>query len=167
MGMLGLDNLLYFAREYPGPSSHVLSHSHHPKYGYTFAIVGINLTSMAYHLLKDGSAKTYVYNISRSLPTMKVFHQLYCYLFYEFDRFWIESKPQNMMEFSCIQERFEKSIRSGLADKTSVFKMNIEVDNVWHIFSALSSKLLKHRCNMIYVPATSFCDFETFYVIIK
>ncbi|CAG2055284.1 unnamed protein product [Timema podura] len=130
MGILGLENLIYFAEEYPGPASHVLSHSHHPQYGYAFAIVGINLTFMAYHLLKDGLAKTHVYNVSKIFPAIKVFHQLYCYLFYEFDRFWIESKPRNVMDFSFIKDRFENSIRTKLANPLSAFRINISIDNI-------------------------------------
>lgn len=129
MGMLGLENLLFFATEYPQAASHVLSHSHHPQYGYTFAIVGINLTSMAYYFLKDGQAKTYMFN-ARSLPNLKLFHRFYCYLFYEFDRLWIESKPQDIMEFSNIFSKFENVIKSELADPASVFRINIEVDTV-------------------------------------
>lgn len=130
MGILGLDNLLYFAEEYPGPVNHVLSHSMHPQYGYAFAIVGINLTSMAYHLFKDGTAKTHVYNVSKSLPSMRVFHQFYCYLFYEFDRFWLEAKPSNVMEFTYIRDIFEKSIRRFFSDPSSVCRINISVDTV-------------------------------------
>ncbi|KAK9307387.1 hypothetical protein QLX08_002282 [Tetragonisca angustula] len=130
MGILGLENLVYFAQEYPSAATHVLSHSTHPRYGYAFAIVGINLTSMALRLLRDGSAKTHIYNSSKSFPTIRAFHQLYCYLFYEFDGFWIDSKPSNMMEFSSIQEKFENSIRMALADSSTVFRINISVDNV-------------------------------------
>ncbi|KAI8424291.1 hypothetical protein MSG28_002841 [Choristoneura fumiferana] len=130
MGLLGLENLLFFASEYPQASSHVLSHSHHPKYGYTYAVVGINLTSMAYYLLKDGSAKTYMFNARQYLPNMNLFHKFYCYLFYEFDKMWIESKPENMMEFSIIFKKFENAIRNELADPASVFRINIEVDTI-------------------------------------
>ncbi|XP_063533122.1 ELMO domain-containing protein 2 [Cydia strobilella] len=130
MGLLGLENLLFFASEYPQAASHVLSHSHHPKYGYTFAIVGINLTSMAYYLMKDGSAKTYMFNAKQYLPNMNLFHRFYCYLFYEFDKMWIESKPENMMEFSIIFKRFEDAVRTELADPASVFRINIEVDTI-------------------------------------
>lgn len=130
MGMLGLENLLYFATEYEGPARHVLSHSYHPIHGYAYAIVGINLTSMAYNLLKDGTAKTHFYNTSRNLVTMKTFHQFYSYLFYEFDRFWIDSKPQNMMDFSNIREKFEQSIRSSLENPSCLFRVNISVDNI-------------------------------------
>ena len=35
---------------------------------YSFAIVGINLTHMAYRLLVDGSAKTHMFNVCASSP---------------------------------------------------------------------------------------------------
>lgn len=130
MGLLGLENLLYFSTEYKAAACHVLSHSRHPSYGYAFAIVGINLTSMAWNLLKDGDAKTYFYNTSKDFPALKHFHQFYSYLFYEFDQFWIECKPRNIMEFSSIRERFERVIRSQLSDPTGVFKINLAVDTV-------------------------------------
>jgi hypothetical protein len=130
MGILGLENLVYFAQEYPSAVTHVLTHSMHPRYGYAFAIVGINLTSMALRLLKDGSAKTHIYNSSKTLPSMRAFHQFYCYLFYEFDRFWIESKPNNIMEFSSLQEKFEIKIRMALSSPSTVFRINLSVDNI-------------------------------------
>lgn len=130
MGILGLDNLIYFAREYNSTASHVLLHSLHPQYGYTFAIVGINLTSMAWNLLKSGMAKTHIYNISKNLPTINTFHELYCYLFYEFDKFWIQCKPRSIMDFPYIQENFESNILRLLEDNDTVFKLNLTVENV-------------------------------------
>lgn len=129
MGLLGLENLIFFVDEYPDPASHVLSHSLHPQYGYAFAIVGINLTSMAYHLFKDGYAKTHVYNATKSMPSIRIFHQFYCYLFYEFDRFWLQSKP-NIMEFSFVKEKFENNIRSQLLNPFALCKINVSVDTV-------------------------------------
>lgn len=130
MGILGLENLVYFAEEYPTAAAHALLHSTHPRYGYAFAIVGINITSMALRLLRDGTAKTHVYNTSKTLPTIRAFHQFYSYLFYEFDEFWIESKPNNMMEFSSIQEKFESNIRTALANPLTIFRINVSVDNI-------------------------------------
>ncbi|XP_015115016.1 ELMO domain-containing protein 2 [Diachasma alloeum] len=130
MGILGLENLVYFAEEYPTAAAHALLHSNHPKYGYAFAIVGINITSMAMRLLRDGTAKTHVYNSAKTLPTIRAFHQFYSYLFYEFDEFWIESKPNNMMEFSAIQEKFEGNIRGALGNPMTVFRINLSVDNI-------------------------------------
>jgi len=130
MGLLSLENLLFFATEYRGPAQHVLSHSQHPIQGYCFAIVGINLTSLALVLLRDGSAKTYFYNISRSLPTIRLFHSFYSYLFCQFDKFWQESKPKNIMEFSMVRERFEKKIRALLDNPQAEFKIALKVENV-------------------------------------
>ena len=132
MGILGLDNLLYFAREYRDTARHLLSHSHHPLHGYTFAIVGINLTSMAYTLLKSGVARTHFYNLSNvhNFPTIETFHQFYCYLFFEFDRYWVDSKPKSIMDFSEIQKKFENNIIKLLQDDRCCFKMNLSVENI-------------------------------------
>jgi len=130
MGLLGLENLLFFSTEYKAAARHVLSHSLHPQFGYAFAIVGINLTSMTYNLLKDGTAKTHLYNICKRMPDLRAFHLMYCYLFYEFDRFWIASKPQDMMQFSFIKEKFESNVRSLLGNPETVFRINFVVDTV-------------------------------------
>lgn len=130
MGILGLDNLLFFAKEYTNVARHVLSHSMHPQNGYTFAIVGINLTSMAYNLLKMGHAKTHIYNSIPSYATLNSFHHLYVYLFYEFDRYWMDCKPTSIMDFSFIQERFENNIKALLAKEDTVLRINVTVDNI-------------------------------------
>lgn len=113
--MLGLDNLIYFTQKYPGATRRFFSFSCHPKYGYTFAIVSINLTAMAYKLFKDDCAKTNIFNLF-PMPNILAFHCLYSYVFYEFDKLWVESKPENMMEFSNIQQKLDKIIRSELAN---------------------------------------------------
>lgn len=130
MGMLGLDNLLYFAEEFNGAARHVLSHSMHPKHGYTFAIVGINLTSMAYTLVTKGLAKTHLYNLPTNELDLNHFHKLYCYLFYEFDKYWMECKPTSLMDFSRIHEQFLANIREKLEDNRCFLKMNSSIDNL-------------------------------------
>jgi len=134
MGILGLENLLHFSREYPGTVRHLLSHSQHPKYGYTFAVVGINITHMAWRLLKEGHAKPHFYNLLRNgrkgYPTIEQFHQFYCYLFYEFDAYWMNAKPNNLMEFNIVQDKFEKSIKKITERENCIFKMNLSVENV-------------------------------------
>merc|ERR1712183_755629 len=45
MGILGLANLVYFAKRHNNQAISTLQHSHHPQYGYSYAIVGINITS--------------------------------------------------------------------------------------------------------------------------
>lgn len=45
---------------------------------YSYAIVGINLTEMAYSLLKNGALKGHLYNVVCGLPQLEHFHQFYC-----------------------------------------------------------------------------------------
>nr|CAG4644177.1 EOG090X0AMT [Lepidurus arcticus] len=130
MGMLGLENLLYFARNYPNAATHVLSHSHHPKHGYSFAIVGINLTSMAYNLWKEGWARSHIYNTCIGVPTLRHFHQFYCYLVYEFDKCWLAEKPADIMEFGRIRDKFQSRLRRLLMSPSAALKLNLTVDIV-------------------------------------
>eukprot|EP00126_Sphaerothecum_destruens_P004354 Sdes_comp18133_c0_seq2m7603 len=51
MGLLGLNNLLYFASNYNDIALSILSVASHPVRGYSFAIVGINLTAMLVEML--------------------------------------------------------------------------------------------------------------------
>lgn len=128
MGILGLDNLVYFASKYTHLARCALSRSMHPVHGYTFAIVGINLTSMALGLVVDGSAKTHFCN-KRNAPEYEDFNEFYCYLFWEFDKFWLDSKPKDIMEFAIHQEHFEKTIRQKLEKSDTVFLIDVPNDN--------------------------------------
>jgi ELMO domain-containing protein len=132
MGMLGLENLLYFTHEYVGTARHLLSHSQHPRYGYTLAVVSINITHLAWKFLMNGQAKSHFYNISRifGYASMEHFHQFYCYLLFEFDLFWMNSKPDNLMQFNIVQEKFEKAILRKTKSEKCLFKMNLSVENV-------------------------------------
>ncbi|XP_055849772.1 ELMO domain-containing protein 2 [Episyrphus balteatus] len=124
MGMLGLENLLYFVKEYRDAARHVLSHSMHPRFGYTFAIVGINITSMAFRMVKEGSAKTQFFNICKTAPNVDHFHMFYSFLFYQFDSFWMESEPRNIMDFSTIYKNFEEWVLHALKNDDTVFNSN-------------------------------------------
>ncbi|EEB14508.1 ELMO domain-containing protein, putative [Pediculus humanus corporis] len=130
MGILGLENLLFFASEYSNIAQKILLKSQHPTQGYAFAIVGINLTHLTYHLVKDGAAKTHMFNATRSPLSIRTFHQLYSYLYIEFDHFWTISKPNNIMDFSFIRDKFEKNIREELKNPLTLFKVKIVVDDV-------------------------------------
>jgi len=130
MGILGLQNLIYFAKQFGTAAKHILSHSHHPKFGYSFAIVGINLTHMAYKLLQDSALKSHLYNVTEGRPNLDNFHHFYSYLFIEFDKFWLECQPKDIMEFNRIRDLFENIVRTKLADTATCFKVNIEVDTV-------------------------------------
>lgn len=114
MGILGLDNLVFFAENYNGEARQTLVHSHHPTLWYSYAIVGINLTSMAYNLLKDGSLRDYFYSSVTGEPAIYHFHRIYCHIFTEFDRFWFAEKPKSVMDFGIVRDKFEKKVVSIL-----------------------------------------------------
>ncbi|KAB0406123.1 hypothetical protein E2I00_000038, partial [Balaenoptera physalus] len=104
MGVLGLINLVYFSEHYTSEAHQILSRSNHPKLGYSYAIVGINLTEMAYSLLKSEALKFHLYNF---VPG---------YLVYEFDKFWFEEKPESIMYFNVYREKFHEKIKGLLLD---------------------------------------------------
>lgn len=116
MGILGLLNLVYFSENYTKEAHQILSRSNHPQFGYSYAIVGINLTEMAYGLLKSDALKSHLYNFVPGVPTLEHFHQFYCYLVYEFDKFWFEEKPESIMLFNVYREKFHEKIKGLLQD---------------------------------------------------
>lgn len=123
MGMLGLTNLVFFSEKYTEEARQVLSHANHPKLGYSYAIVGINLTEMAYSLLKSGALKPHFYNTVSGRPQLQHLHQLFCYLVYKFDKFWVEEEPESIMEFNHYREKFHDNIKIQLLDPAVALTM--------------------------------------------
>lgn len=133
MGLLGLENLVYFSKQYKDAAHHVLLHSMHPVVGYTFAIVGINLTALACRLVQSGDAKTHFYNVAQSTKqalTLREFHNFYCFLVFEFDRFWLDSSPTSIMDFREIYQQFEIVLLESLHKDTTIFKTNLVVEDI-------------------------------------
>ncbi|KAM9792331.1 ELMO domain-containing protein 2 [Neosynchiropus ocellatus] len=116
MGLLGLINLVFFSQNYTEEARQVLSHANHPTLGYSYAIVGINLTEMAYSLLKSGALKPHFYNTVPGRPEVRHFHLLYCYLAFEFDKFWIAEEPESIMQFNQYREKFHDVVKTHLKD---------------------------------------------------
>jgi len=126
MGLLGLQNLLYFSTQHNRHARQVLTHSQHPQLGYSFAIVGINLTSVAVKLLRSGHLRSHFYNSVLDAPSLSDFHSVYVYLFYEFDKFWFAEKPADMMQFNFVLQKFENNISQLLlSSKTAHLKLNL------------------------------------------
>ncbi|XP_071126322.1 ELMO domain-containing protein 2-like [Mytilus edulis] len=127
MGMLGLNQLLYISSKYTALSRQILSKSHHPTLGFSYAIVGINLTSVLYELLKKQTLRTHFYNIKDDKPSLHDFHELYCYMFKEFVTFWFNEKPKDIMEFGRVRDKFRKKIKQKLKeDLTTILKFDAD-----------------------------------------
>jgi hypothetical protein len=61
---------------------------------------------------------------------LRHFHHFYCYLFVEFDKFWLNEKPRDVMEFNRIRDLFENNVRTLLRNKSTCLKINVAVDTV-------------------------------------
>ncbi|XP_056910820.1 ELMO domain-containing protein 1 isoform X1 [Takifugu flavidus] len=132
MGLLGLLNLLYFAEHDKATALQMLNDSLQPKrkttltrssdvindeqknldktIGFSFAIVGINITDLAYSLLVGGALKTHLYNVAPEMASLQHFQQTFCYLMQEFHGFWIEEDPSDIMEFNRVRSKFHRKI---------------------------------------------------------
>lgn len=127
MGLLGLHNLLYFAEHDKATALQMLSDSLQPKHnkedaaeweqrsldkaiGYSFAIVGINITDLAYSLLLSGALKTHLYNMVPETAGLQHFQQTFCFLMQEFHKFWVEEDPSDIMEFNRVRAKFQRRI---------------------------------------------------------
>lgn len=117
MGQLALDQLCYFATRYTEEAKGMLSRSHSQYFGYSYAIVGINMTEMVYTLLKNGNLRTHFYNSFIARPSLHDFHEVYCYVFYDFDTFWFSEKPKDIMEFGKVREKYRKRLVARLKQK--------------------------------------------------
>ncbi|KAF9954424.1 hypothetical protein BGZ72_004607 [Mortierella alpina] len=113
MGMLGLDDLVYYAKYYPISSKHALECSHDDVSWYSFAIVGINITAFAVQTLRTRQLQYYLFlnGTDRS-----VYHELYCYLFHRFNGYWsaLDPKP-SIMDFERVFADFKIMMEKQLA----------------------------------------------------
>eukprot|EP01135_Chromosphaera_perkinsii_P006107 Nk52_evm3s400 gene=Nk52_evmTU3s400 len=200
MGLLGLYNLLYFATFYTDICTSVLSNANHPYRGYSFAVVGINITALLFNLLcadtsekknrecvvvrkKPYLLKSHFYNSVSDAATLgerhkeaqkkfgrlkgvcgegdsnaskeesgrKVkgsdgddpavdsrlmeellehadFHELYCFIFYEFNKLWVAEEPENMMAFNRIIGLFEDKLVKSLNEGGEGFSFKLLSD---------------------------------------
>uniref|UniRef100_A0A673XPQ6 ELMO/CED-12 domain containing 1 n=1 Tax=Salmo trutta TaxID=8032 RepID=A0A673XPQ6_SALTR len=123
MGLLGLHNLVYFAEHDKATALQVLYDSLQPKHRwiptsydkaigslYSFAIVCINITDLAYSLLVSGALKTHLYNVAPEMSSLSHFQQTFCYLMQEFHRFGIEDNPRDIMEFNRVRSKFHRRV---------------------------------------------------------
>ncbi|TPX37990.1 hypothetical protein SmJEL517_g00234 [Synchytrium microbalum] len=115
MGMLGLDDLHYYAKNHPKSAARVLSSSHHDTTWFSFAIVGINITKFALTLVRTRQANHFFYSYGISKD---VYQELYCYLFDGFERFWTSySDTITVMDFSRIFDKYQARVERELWER--------------------------------------------------
>jgi hypothetical protein len=126
MGVLGLYCLHYFATNHQSVARSVLSHSHHPQHHYPYAVVGIHVIEMIHGWLRDSRLHSYLYTTCTDWPpATEELMEMYCYLFYQFDQFWEQKKPENVMAFVPIKEEFKKLYEEQLAQTPPTIIMRL------------------------------------------
>ncbi|KAH7728129.1 ELMO/CED-12 domain containing 2 [Aphelenchoides avenae] len=129
MGILGLDQLVFFAQYDVDNCKRVLSISLHPRIGFPYAICGITITALAKELLLDGMLKNHFYNTVREPPTMTNFHQIYCRIFVLFAEYWEHRNPETIMDFNPVKQQFVESIEEYLRHPEANL-LNITLEDV-------------------------------------
>ncbi|CAH1766390.1 10143_t:CDS:2, partial [Entrophospora sp. SA101] len=116
MGMLGLDDLVYYAKNYRESSHYALESSYHTVSWYSFAIVGLNITSFALQTLRTRQLQYFLfkYGIEKN-----VYHEFYCYLFHSFNEYWTtyDQSVITTMDFEWMFAQFKINIRKELMER--------------------------------------------------
>ncbi|KAI6232079.1 ELMO domain-containing protein [Aphelenchoides besseyi] len=120
MGILGLENLLFYAQYDVENCRRVMRLSEHNVYGFPFAICGITITALCRELLINGLLRNHFSNSSKEAPTIDNFHQVYCHVFNLFGDYWAEKQPESVMYFNEVKNEFvdllERYLKKNKAD---------------------------------------------------
>lgn len=114
LGILSLQNMIYLFENWPEKGLKIYGQSQHPKFGFSFAITGINMTGIVYDLLRSGKMKGHLYNLPQDEYFIEDFHNFYVDIFYEFADYWVYREPQNIMSFGVIRDDFVNIIKGRL-----------------------------------------------------
>jgi len=118
MGILGLEQLIYFAQNFNDTAKHILSCSHHKYSWYSFAITGINLTALELDLLRERHLQYYLISHEASIES---FNEFYCYLFTEFNNYWFKRpEPVTVMNFNEVFKSFKGKIINDLRNQSPI-----------------------------------------------
>jgi len=98
MGILGLQNLVYFARTYPEKARSLVE-----KDKYSFAIVGINISSHLLDLCRKGKFNIFFFKHGHRVDQ---FHELYSRVSIEFSVFYENANPSSIMDYPLVMKKF-------------------------------------------------------------
>lgn len=135
MGMLGLQQLEYFARTRGPAARGVLSEAMHPRRYYPFSATGINVTAFVLQLLRerrlhqlllgvmDGRTVTAAHKdlgTVRGSPRVagtcalasEALHEVYVEVFMAFSALWVRKDPPDVMSFAAIFGEIKEEFRA-------------------------------------------------------
>eukprot|EP00696_Hemimastix_kukwesjijk_P003358 gnl/Hemi2/14136_TR4799_c0_g1_i1.p1 gnl/Hemi2/14136_TR4799_c0_g1~~gnl/Hemi2/14136_TR4799_c0_g1_i1.p1 ORF type:complete len:416 (+),score=110.82 gnl/Hemi2/14136_TR4799_c0_g1_i1:224-1471(+) len=146
MGILGLENLIYFAEFYPNIVRELVSKQELREY--PFAAAGINLTSLVLRILEMNDDSLVLHPSSRTWETplflflcrlydadgglRNAFQEFYCVIFQLLDRVWVHMQA-HYFDFPKVIESVKKRAAHALALKPAtleaLYRLMCEGDN--------------------------------------
>uniref|UniRef100_A0A7E4VIK7 ELMO domain-containing protein n=1 Tax=Panagrellus redivivus TaxID=6233 RepID=A0A7E4VIK7_PANRE len=106
MGILGLEQLCFYAQFDHVAALESLRVSLDPRIGFPWAVCGITITAMIRDFLNENVLKNHFYNTLKTPPTMDNFHQVYCRVFTLYCQFWEYEDPSSVMVFNLVKQKF-------------------------------------------------------------
>jgi hypothetical protein len=114
MGLLGLQDLFYYAKMHTKYAQHTLKVSQHQTAWFSYAIVGINVTAFALHLCRTRHLQLFFYTNGVNVQT---YHEFYCWLMYNFGKYWSEYKyPITVLDFERVFKEFQNKVLGILVE---------------------------------------------------
>ncbi|KAI9136248.1 ELMO/CED-12 family-domain-containing protein [Paraphysoderma sedebokerense] len=132
MGVLSLDDLIYFAKTYPTVCSAVLESSRHPICWYSFALVGINITAFTLQLIRTRRLQYWLFTYNVDKVGKDLYHEFYCYLFKQFNNYWV-SRNITVMEFERVFAVFKKNVEMDLVHRKKGMVLDEEKVRSWGV----------------------------------
>ncbi|KAI8607144.1 ELMO/CED-12 family-domain-containing protein, partial [Chytriomyces sp. MP71] len=119
MGLLGLDDLVYYAKTHPTSFQRVLESSKHGSAWFSMAIVGINITAFALSLVRQRGLQKFFFKYGTS---KEVYHEFYCFVFDTFERKWTSQNTfLTVMDFERVFKVFQRDLEERL--ETQIFEV--------------------------------------------
>lgn len=119
-GFVSLQNLLFFAKEYPKSYQRLLhkEQGHRATWEYPFAVAGINISFMLIQILDLRSVKPATSNGKRFIKLLEedesAFDRLYCVAFEMMDAQWLAMKA-SYMEFNAVLKATQAQLEREVA----------------------------------------------------
>jgi hypothetical protein len=132
MGLLGMQQLVYFSQTRSTTALMILDESWNPDRQYfPFAVVGINITAFVLELLQETRLhQVYFNNFERILKSsphpldkdmsdhpyvikhfLNIMHDMFCIIFEEFYLLWVVRNPSDIMAFNTIFNELKQQVR--------------------------------------------------------
>lgn len=118
MGVLGLNQMCYFARNRQHTARVMVSEADLPYKGFPFAITGINITNLVLDMLTE---RKFSDRFDPQIETaLAQFNSIYCDVYCLFHHWWNESAPKSIMEFPLVFGRFHAALNTFVVSNGTV-----------------------------------------------